>query len=186
MELTKKINNTIDKIPIIAGLFMLLVSIIFSSAYSSQDMAILVFMSTWGSKGASETFGWWFYFAGGLIYFAIFELIMRLIVFFVKMQIPILQKSIVYHYVRVTFCFNYLILGAFHLVYFFFPLLQTLGIVVDFFISSIFLYMVYHLVSRKMLPDFLWARTLKATASIFFIYQGLNVLMSIIGMFGGL
>ena len=187
MELSKKINKIIDKIPVAAGVIMLLVSIIFSSAYSSQEMIMLVYMSSWGTNGASaEIFGWWFYFVGGIIYFGIFELIMRVVVHFIKVQLPILPKAKVHHYVRVIFSINYLILGAFHLIYFFFPLLQTLGILVDFLISSIFLYIAYHLVSRKLLPDFLWARALKATASIFFIFQGLNVLMSIIGMLGGL
>lgn len=187
MEITKKINNAIDKIPVYAGVIMLIIAIIFSSAYSSQDMAMTAFMYTWGTNGASaESFGWWFYFAGGLIYYAIFEVIMRVIIHFVRFQIPIFNKKTAHHYVRVVFTFNFLILGAFHLIYFFFPLLQNLGILVDFIVSSVFLYVAYHLVSRKLLPDFLWARALKAVASIFFIYQGFSVLISVAGLLGGL
>ncbi len=187
MKVAKKINQIIDRIPPLAGVIMLLLSITFSNAYSSQDMTMLIYMSSWGTNGASaETFGWWFYIVGGLVFYGVFELIMRVIIHFIRFQLPVLQKPKVYHYIRVIFTFNYLILGAFHLTYFFFPLLQTIGVLVDFFVSSIFLYIAYHLISRNQLPNFLWARALKSTASIFFIFHGLNVLVSIVGLFGGL
>ncbi|HEY8390211.1 MAG TPA: hypothetical protein VIL26_04580 [Clostridia bacterium] len=185
MKLSKSINNIIDKIPAYVGVLMLMASMIFSCAYASQDMTMIAYTMLWGNGASAETVGWWFYLIGGLINYGIFELIMRVVVYFIKMQLVVINKPKVYHYTRVVFTFNYLILGAFHLIYFFFPLLQVIGTLVDFLISSIFLYIAYHLISRRFLPDFLWARALRATAIIFFVYHGFNVLMSILDVFGG-
>ncbi|HHW90112.1 MAG TPA: hypothetical protein GX745_04330 [Clostridiales bacterium] len=186
MELTKKIQNLIDKIPVIAGIVMLAVSITFASLYSSQETTMLIFMMTWGQSGmASETLGWWFYIMGGLIYFGLFELLMRVIIYFVRWQLPMLDRNTSYHYIRVIFSVNYLILGLFHLAYFFFPLLQVWGALFDFLVSSLFLYLAYHLISRKALPNFLWARALRAVAMVFFIYHGINVFLGLFTALGG-
>ncbi|NLC16755.1 MAG: hypothetical protein GX756_02640 [Clostridiales bacterium] len=186
MELTKKINNLIDKIPVTVGIIMLAASVSFASLYSSQETTMLVFMMSWGQSGmASETLGWWFYIMGGLINFGLFELLMRVIVYFIRWQLPMLDRNTTYHYARVIFSINYLILGLFHLAYFFFPLLQVWGALFDFLVSSLFLYLAYHLISRKTLPNFLWARALRATAMIFFIYHGVNIFLGLFMSFGG-
>ncbi|HEY8423859.1 MAG TPA: hypothetical protein VIL23_03780 [Clostridia bacterium] len=186
MELAKKISNLIDKIPVIAGVIMLWITITFSSLYSSQDAAMLIFMMSWGQGGVSETLGWWFYIVGGLAGLAIFELIMRVLVYFVRTQLPMLNKTIAYHYARVVFSINYFILGLIHLTYFFFPLLIAWGALIDFIVSALFLYSAYYLISRKLLPDFLWARALRTVASVFLIYHGINTALALFAAFGGI
>ncbi|HEY8443960.1 MAG TPA: hypothetical protein VIL24_04100 [Clostridia bacterium] len=182
MEFSKKINNVIDKIPIWAGFIMLGVAITFSSLYASQDALMLFFMISWGRTGAmSETFGWWFYIFGGLINLAIFELAMRIVVYFLRLQMPIINKNAAYHCTRVVFSINYLILGFLHLVYFFFPLLQVWGALADFIISALFLYLDYYLISRKQLPNFLWSRALRTVATIFFLYHGISAALAAFG-----
>ena len=186
MELSKKISNRIDKIPVIAGTIMLAVSIIFSSLYASQEATMYSFLRSWGQSGMpAETFGWWFYIIGGLINYALFEVMMRIIIYFVRFQVPILDTNVTYHYVRVVFSFNFLILGLFHLVYFFFPLLQVWGMLFDFLVSAVFLYLAYYLISRRLLPNFLWARALKAVSMLFFIFHGVNTVLSLISVFRG-
>ncbi|HEY8419364.1 MAG TPA: hypothetical protein VIL03_02910 [Clostridia bacterium] len=187
MEFAKKVNSLIDKIPVYLGVIMLGVGIIFSSLYDSQDKIMLFYMMSWGQIGRSaEIFGWWFYIFLGLVNLAIFELAMRVIVYFVRLQLPIINRETTYHYTRVTFSVCYLILGAFHISYFFFPLLQVWGALFDFIVSALFLYMTYYLLSRRLLPNFLWARALKAVASIFFFYHGISTAIGLFAAFGGL
>jgi hypothetical protein len=187
MEFAKKINSVIDKIPVYLGVIMLGMTVTFSSLYGSQDSVMLFFLMTWAQRGASaETLGWWFYFFGGLLNLGIFELVMRVVVYFVRLQMPILNKNIAYHYARVIFSINYLILGLFHITYFFFPLLLVWGELVDFIISALFLYLVYYFVSRRLLPDFLWARALRTVATIFFVFHGISTAFGLFNALGGL
>lgn len=184
--LTKKINNIIDKIPMFVGMITLYLSLCFSSAYDSQDMVMMAVINTQELLAISEVMGWWYYFFGGLVYWGIFELVMRLFVRIVWAQLPMLDRKQIYHYTRIIFTINNLVIGAFNLIYFFVPLAITFGkIIVAFIVNSLFLYLLYYLVSRKNLPNFLWGRALKSVASIYFTYQILTVVINLYLMIRG-
>lgn len=182
-RLNSKLCDIFDKTPRNLAVILLYLAICFAEAYSSREYTILMTVTMLGRENmAAEITGWWFYFIYGAVALGVFELIMRIFYWIVFPYIPYLDMKTTRHYTRLMFCFYYTVMGLINLLCFFVPLsINLIRTAVTFLVMTACMFWLFVLISRKFVPNYLWARTLRITATVYltfhFLHAAFNMLM---------